>query len=132
MADVIDATKPPEITPEEIARYYLIKNEMAKLDKEAKKLNAKIKGQLLPRGLTNYHLGEYELKLSSQDRSKVDEDKLVLFLKGKGLTDCIVVKETPNQEKVEELIFNKVLDAKEIESCIIPNIVWALTVVRDA
>jgi hypothetical protein len=68
-------------------------------------------------------------RFSVQDRSKLDPDKTVEYLKGKGLQNCIIMKEVPDEQAIEKAIFDGKITPRDFKvNCINEQIVVALTV----
>lgn len=78
---------------------------------------------------TEYENNKLMAKFSVQDRSKIDPDKTVQYLKGKGLKDCIMMKEVPDEQAIEKAIFDGKITPRDFKvNCINEQIVVALTV----
>lgn len=68
-------------------------------------------------------------KFGPQDRSTIDKDKAVEFLKRKGLTTCIKTVEVPDEDALDAAIFEGKVSPREFKNaCIKENIIVTLTV----
>lgn len=101
-----------------IAEYAEIKEEEKRVKSRVKTLNAKIKKELKACNLTKVEFDGVTATLITQDRSKVDEEKLVQRLHELGLDDAIIKVEKPDENKVEGLIYEGTLSPQQIEDCI--------------
>jgi hypothetical protein len=62
-------------------------------------------------------VGDYIVVRGVQDRSKLNEDKLIQRLKELGFKNCIKKKEIVDSEEVERMIFDGKLPSSLLESC---------------
>lgn len=119
------------ITAAELKEYFENSRALKALDTRQKSLNKKFKEFMLPAGLKEFGLGGYKAKITPQDRSKMDEIKTLELLKGKGLEELVVLKETFEQEAVESAMLEGKIKPEELETCVIPNIIYTLKVIAE-
>lgn len=118
----------PKTFEQIIAEYYEL-NLQEKEAKDAKKpLNEEIKSEMSSRNLKTDKIGGFKVTVGTQDRSKMDSEKLVAKLKELGLTEAIKTVEVPDDAMIERLIYNDQLNAQVVQDCVIPNFVQTLTV----
>jgi len=71
----------------------------------------------------------FKVSTSIQDRSKIDEDRAVAYLKSIGREDLIALKEVVNESALERAVYNREIDARKFkEACINENLVVSLSV----
>lgn len=103
-----------------------------KSEKDAKKLkkplNEKIKSFMKEIKSSVYTAGNVKAIFKTQERTKLNEDKLLAKLNDLGRSDCIVMKPTVDVDKVEDLIYKGELDGKILSDCIEVKHVETLTV----
>lgn len=133
MAEVVDlklkkrcSPDVPELTYDLAQRYYMINSEYARLKKERDKLNAEIKGYM--GGVTNTVVGDIEVKIVPQDKSKMNAEKTIALLKEKGLTKCIQTKEIVNEGELEQALYTGEISQEDLSTCIELNIINTLKV----
>lgn len=107
----------------------------AKIDAEQKRLKKlgdplknKIKKYMLQNGLDTFKEGPVTASFKIQERTSMNEDKLVSKLKSLGLFEAIKTVEVPDQAVIEELIYEGKLDPIELDDCIIRKNVEVLRV----
>lgn len=103
---------------EDLARYVELGAEIKALQDERNILNKVIK-TFFRNEPGKYQIGDYVANLYEQDKSKMDEERLVELLKSKGLHDCLKVVMTYDEAKVEEALYKGQLTKEELDSCII-------------
>ena len=103
-----------------------------KSEKDAKKfkkpLNEQIKSFMKEIKSSVYTAGNVKAIFKTQERTKLNEDKLLAKLNDLGRSDCIVMKPTVDVDKVEDLIYKGELDGKILSDCIEVKHVETLTV----
>lgn len=110
---------------------YMEAKEEEKAAKEhAKRLNDLVKSRLKAMGTDVIEVDGIQAKIIEQDRSKMDEKKLVWRLKELGLNEAIKVVEQPDDNAIEGLIYNGKLSPNELESCMEKKIIQTLRVKR--
>lgn len=85
--------------------------------------------RLLKKTPVNITLDGYKVSTSIQDRSTLDQDRAVAYLKSQGLTDLITTKEVVDETALEVAIYNQQVDAAALKKmAVTENFVVALTV----
>lgn len=98
--------------------FYNLDQQIKSLGKEADPIKQEIKDEMKAGGMKSVETPTAIAELSTQERTKMNEDKLVLKLKALGLTEAIAIKEVPNSEVIEQLVFEGKLAAEELASCV--------------
>jgi len=70
----------------------------------------------------------FTFKYGTQNRSTMDDVKLIELLKQKGLTDAIKTIEVSDSEAVTTYLKSNQLTLEELDTCKVPNIIDTLTV----
>lgn len=107
--------------------YYTLEQELKTLQRERDLLNLKIKERLkhIP-GL--YEEGDYQARLSVQNRSTLNEAMVIEVLKTKNLKECIKLVPTVDREMLELAFYEGKITQKELEHCIDTKYVYTLRV----
>lgn len=111
-----------------ISEYFELNKQKLELDKRLKELNKELKDTMLANNQDTIIDDGYKVELRNQDRSKMNDEKLVNFLVSKGLQSALTTKIVPNEEEVERLTYEGVIAPVELEQCIDKNIIKVLTV----
>lgn len=99
------------------------------LEKSLEALDKKIKSHLLELGEKEYAASGFTFKMGVQDRSTMNEEKLVALLKEKGLdTKAVKTVEIGDPDAVAECIKTGELTVEELSECKNPNIINTMTV----
>lgn len=114
---------------EESIKTYFVHDQAEKQAKKLKKpLNEKIKNFMKTMKANVFTAGNVKATLKTQERTNLNEDKLLAKLNELGRSDCIVMKPSVDVEKVEDLIFKGELDGKILQDCLEIKYVDTLTV----
>lgn len=98
--------------------FYDLKSTADSYKKQANNLNKDIKNEMKAGGLKNIDTGRVVATFSVQERTSMNQDKLLKRLKDLGLHQAIKTVEVPNETAVEDLIYKGHLDASKIQDCI--------------
>lgn len=122
--------KAPILTTEEKAAMYFELDSAEKKAKKAKEpIGASLKKEFDQKG--TYEVGEYAIVRGIQERTKMDEDKLIAKLKELGFEQAIKTKEVVDEDLVEELIFQEKIPADLLESCVDVTYVHTLSIKKQ-
>ena len=109
--------------------YYELNETKNRVTKELKPINEEIKSSLAEVGLSKLDTENgYRIEIGTQNRSTVDEEKLVALLKLKGFNEAIKTIEVPDEALVERLVFSGELSPEEYSACINQKIINTLTI----
>ena len=97
--------------------YYELTQEKSQLEKKIKPYNEAFKKFMAKGNMKEFEENGYKLLLTEQDRSTMNDDRLVALLKAKGLTGAIAIKEVPVAEEVEQAVFEGLITPEEFASC---------------
>lgn len=104
-----------------------IKKKKSELEKEEKKLAPKIKEFLVNNQINTLKYGKHNLVITYQDRSTMDEDKMVNLIKKvmspNEIIETNAIKEASNPEAVKNLVREGRLTMEQLSTCKIPNII---------
>lgn len=110
------------------AKAILRKKEYKEALKAEKTYGKIIKEELDRAGVTDIELYGVSFKLTYQDRSEMDEEKLAEILESKGLTDAIIIKKVADPNKLPNLIADGLITDEELRTCIKPKLVPVLKI----
>ena len=102
--------------------------------KQCDEENKQIKKLMEEADVTDYSVGGYTAKYSTQERCTMNEDKLLEVIKRNKLTDLIRTKEYVDSDLLEKAIYNGQLSKEvqlEIASCNEIKLVPVLKVTKD-
>lgn len=109
--------------------YYTLNETKNQVTKELKPINEEIKNSLAEINLKKLDTENgYRIEIGSQNRSTVDEEKLVALLKLKGFNEAIKTIEVPDEALVERLVFSGELSPEEYSACINQKIISTLKI----
>lgn len=111
--------------------YVTLKNEEKKLKKDIKSINTRLKDYFNDSGNDELDLGDYTIKKQVQDRSKMDEDRLLNTIRTLGFEECIKTKEYVDIESVNDLIYNKVITPNQIADCVDKKLVTMIKISKN-
>lgn len=118
MAPRKKATEQPQVMTleQKAAKYY----ELDKQEKDAKKAKTPIGDEFKSLYPTKgqYEAGEFMIVRGTQERTNMNEERLIQKLKDLGFNEAIATKEVPNQEVIESLIYEGKLPAEVLQSCV--------------
>lgn len=104
-----------------------IKKQKSELEKKEKKLAPKIKDFLTANKISEFPFEGHKMCITYQDRSTMDEDKLVELLKETltqgEIDDLGALKEISNPAVIPQLIADGRITMEQLSSCKIPNII---------
>jgi len=104
-----------------------IKKQKSELEKKEKKLAPKIKDFLIANKISEFPFEGHKMCITYQDRSTMDEDKLVELLKETLTQDEIntlgALKEVSNPAVIPQLIADGRITMEQLSACKIPNII---------
>ncbi len=148
----VSSVEAPKLDSKDVQRYFEINQQIAKLEKEKKDLNARFK-KILGSTKSNYEIDDLVVKVIPQDKSKLDEEEAVRFIKNKiedkidelvesgvdkslateqaraMFRGVIVTVEKINSEVLEQLFFKGLIIPEEFsKNCVTPNTVLTLRV----
>ena len=108
-----------------IDEYSEKKQEADKAKKEVDKINLQIKGMLEEVGLDEYSSESLTVTRSIINTDKIDEDKLINLLDSiltdEQKSEVIKTKLYLDLDKLEDMVYNRVIDADVVDGCIIRN-----------
>lgn len=113
---------------EVVKRFAQLDSIIKKADKEAKPLKESIKTQLKSENLNKFEVDGVTVTLSTQERTSMNEDLLVKKLQDLGLTQALSTKIVPNEAVIQQLIFDGILPAEELQKCVTVKFVDVLKV----
>lgn len=116
------------LTYAEIKRYRDLTDQIKGLEKEKDQLNKKFKAEMKREGAKLFASNDLVVKIVPQDRSKLDEESVIPYLKGRGLTSVILTKEVVDQDALQLEIYNGNLAAADLAPFINVNIIETLRV----
>ncbi|MGM9544220.1 MAG: hypothetical protein ACI3T9_04490 [Romboutsia timonensis] len=98
-----------------------LKADKKELDKQMKALEGRIKEEFDARGVdrVDYETIGQGLQYTTVDKTSMDEDKLISILRELGAYDCIELKPTVNEDKVQELIYKGIINIEDIAPAMI-------------
>jgi hypothetical protein len=115
-----------------IENYGKIDAEYKLLDKEKKALNKKLKAYMQSEEINSLEGRGYVLSYNEQVRTKIKEDEMVQKLKDLGLHQAIKVKEIPDEEMIEKLIYTGEIYPQDLDSCIERKVVPVLKIKKGS
>ena len=108
-----------------IDEYSEKKKEADKAKKEVDKINLQIKGMLEEVGLDEYSSESFTVTRSIINTDKIDEDRLINLLDDiltdEQKSEVIKTKLYLDLDKLEDMVYNRVIDADVVDRCIIRN-----------
>lgn len=113
---------------EQVKHYYQYDLEEKAAKDSKKPLNTSIKKHMQANNLKAVEVDGLKVSYSLQERTNMNEDKLLLKLKSLGLTEAIVTVEKPDAEAVSKLIYDGKLTTEELDACIEKKYVEVLSV----
>jgi hypothetical protein len=113
---------------DKVKHYFKLDQEEKSVKKEKTPLNVAIKDHMKSNALNAVEVDGIKVSYQVQERTSMNEDKLLLKLKSLGLTEAIVTVEKPDSESVSKLIYDGKLTTEELESCIEKKYVEVLSV----
>lgn len=99
-------------------QYIKLKEEEKRISNDSKKLNKKIKEYFDTQGTAELVVGDNVIVKQVQDRSTMNEDKLLNKLKQLGKTSAIKTKEYVDVEVVDNLLYKGDISTNDIIDCI--------------
>ena len=98
-----------------------LKQEKKELDKQLKDMETKIKNEFDSRGTdrVDYETIGQGLSYTTVNQTSMDEEKLLSILMDLGCEECIELKPTVNEEKVQELIYKGIINVEDISPAVI-------------
>ena len=104
-----------------IYRLKTLKADKKELDKQMKALEGRIKDEFAARGVdrVDYETIGQGLQYTTVNKTSMDEDKLISILRELGAYDCIELKPTVNEDKVQELIYKGIINIEDIAPAMI-------------
>lgn len=109
--------------------YYELNETKNRVTKELKPINEEIKSSLAEVGLNKLDTDNgYRIEIGTQNRSTVDEEKLVALLKLRGFNEAVKTIEVPDEALVERLVFSGELSPEEYSTCINQKIINTLKI----
>lgn len=110
------------------AWYFRLTRLKGMVEKLIKPMNEHFKTDMLTKGDTTRVADGYKLIITEQDKSTVDDEKLVKLLKKKKLKAAIIKVEKPDHAAVEMLVSSGEITPQELAFCQIPKFVKVLNV----
>lgn len=92
--------------------------EQKRLKKEGDPLKDKIKTIMNEHEMDRFEKGPIQVTFSIQERRTMNEERLLQKLKSLGLTEAIKTVEKPDQQVIEDLIYEGALDPSDLDECI--------------
>lgn len=119
-----------------VVNFYSAKCLSDEYKKKVDVLKDKIKDLMEEQGLSTFEEDGYCAKRSESVRTTMVEERVLQKLHDLGLDEgdnnCIAMVEKPDEPKIESLIYDNKLDAKELEDCSESKTVVTLTVKKKA
>jgi hypothetical protein len=113
---------------QKVKRYYELDQEKKAIEKEHKPLNEEIKEYMRTEEMDSFTVEDIVAELKTQERKNMNAEKLVARLKELGFTEAIQTVEVPNEEKINELIYEQKLDPNALSDCVEIKPVYVLSV----
>lgn len=88
------------------------------IKKQKDPLNKSIKEEMKSKGLSKFEHENIVVDYSVQERTSMNEDRLVMKLKSLGFDEAIKTVEVPDQAVIESLIYEGKLSPIELDDCI--------------
>lgn len=111
-----------------VQEYYEKNSQKLLLEKQIKPLNEAIKKEM--NDDLKKDIGNYEIKIITQDRSKVNESKLIALLKELDLNHAIKMVETIDEAMIERLIYSGDISQEDYAKCIDQKYVKTLKIIK--
>lgn len=128
MADVYTKEEVLVKLPEMVKEYHKYDNAEKEAKKSKEPLNKEMKKMMRSAEMKEFETDELLVTYSIQERSSMNEVKLVARLKELGFTDAIETVERPNAGVLETLIYDGKLDPELIADCEVTKEVEVLSV----
>ena len=99
----------------------MLRQEKKDIEKDIKVLEAKLKEEFDARGTdrVDYETIGQGLQYTTVNKTSMDEDILINILNELSIQDCIEMRPTVNEEKVQELIYKGLLSVDDISPAVI-------------
>lgn len=107
-----------EMLPEKVKKYYEYDAQEKSIKDQKEPIKDEIKKLMRTADLDKFEVEDLEASYKIQERTKMNEIKLLNRLKELGLTEAIEVVERPNIDKVETLLYDNKLDPALISDCL--------------
>jgi len=115
---------------EQVKKYFAFDQAEKTAKKDKEPLNKSIKLEMRTSGLKEFNSDGIVADFSTQQRTTMNEAKLLVKLKELGLDNAIETVEKPNQAVVEDLVYNGKLDPAVLAGCIETKEVEVLKVAK--
>ena len=104
-----------------IYKLKMLRQEKKDIEKDIKVLEAKLKEEFNARGTdrVDYETIGQGLQYTTVNKTSMDEDILINILNELSIQDCIEMRPTVNEEKVQELIYKGLLSVDDISPAVI-------------
>ena len=104
-----------------IYKLKMLRQEKKDIEKDIKVLEAKLKEEFDARGTdrADYETIGQGLQYTTVNKTSMDEDILINILNELSIQDCIEMRPTVNEEKVQELIYKGLLSVDDISPAVI-------------
>lgn len=115
-----------------VPEYFEVDEMQKSYKKKRDKLNSKIKSTVTE-GISYIETekGNFELNKSIQERTKLDEEQAVKILKELGHEGAVKTVEVPDQEALEDLIFQGLISPEQLASAVQVNKVEVLKIKKE-
>lgn len=116
-----------QLIDETIAKYFAYNTRVNQDKKEVKSLGEKLKS-FFKIGDQHTTKDGYELSITKQEKTNMNNEKLIEILKATGHSNAVKTIEVPDDKMVEELLYSGQLTAVDIAPAVSINIVAVLKV----
>lgn len=115
---------------ETVKQYHEHKAEVDKHNKIVDKYKVEIKKLLKEMNMLEYEFDDYKVKLTESTTSSFDNEKLVQKLKDLGADDVLKTIEVPNEQELEDALYNGRILPTQLADCQINKVVEMLKVTK--
>lgn len=104
-----------------IYKLKMLRQEKKELENDIKQIEQKIKDEFNARGTerADFETIGQGLSYSTVNKTSIDEDVLLNILEKLNVDECIEMKPTVNEDKVQELIYKGILSIDDISPAVI-------------
>ena len=107
-------------------KYVQLKKQEKVLKKQIKDTNEKLKSYMISNNVSEIDGIDWKVSIVSQDRSKMNEDRLIHKLQDMGLEVAISSKPVVDQEKLSDLLYEGKLNDTDLMDCVDKKIISML------
>ena len=111
-----------------VQEYFEVDTQMKLLDARKKQLNQTLKTYMRENSLKEFNANGIRLVFGVQNRTDMNEEKLLRRLHELGLNTAIKMVEVPDQVEIENLLYNGQLSPDTLADCTVTKTIETLTV----